>query len=603
MISRVLPLLFIVLALLMHWRIATTADGAITQGRLLDTDSYARLMRVEQLWAGKGWYDTTLDRLGAPEGMPIHWTRPLDLLILGPAMVIHATGMPMERAIWWAGMFICPLLHALCCLVIVWAARSLCSREAAWFAGLVMLAQPSIIAYGGVGRADHHVLILLFAASSLGALLWSMRDLGRHRMAWAAGLWGGAGVWVGPEAQLVTVPALAGVGALWAFAGTGNRAIARQGLRVALGFLAMVLLAVVVELPPAEWLVTAYDKVSILHGVTALALAGVFAGAAAWGGDGGEKAGIRRRLVLGVALAGAALSVLAVLFPGFQRSALENNDPVIQAFVSQVREMQPIRFWTWAGFSSLLTSIGGLLLGLGLLPFCLARTVDEARRRVMVVWSACLLATLVAALAFLRFVVEFSAPAAIGAAAVMGIAASALAGARPLSRFALLLFIALAGTLLLPGIGLRIREPSTPSICREDVLSDYLRNNPSIVEKNRNGEDAVILTNNFNITPRLAYETPFRFIAGPYHRGAGPLRDTTTFFSTNVDKEALGILDKREVSLVILCRSGNIPQIGTSQPGNLGDRLLNGTAVPDFLTPLPLPGAVSEGFLAYRVQR
>ncbi|WP_158595917.1 hypothetical protein [Oleomonas cavernae] len=222
-ISRLLPFLFVVLALLLHWRLAMGPDGPIAAHRLLDTDSYARLMRVEQLWAGKGWYDSTLDRLGAPEGMPIHWTRPLDLLILGPAVAAHAVGVPIDRAIWWSGMWVCPLLHVLACLIIVWGARALVMREVAWFAGLAMLAQPAVASYGGVGRADHHVLILLCVAACLSAGLWAAKDLHNRRAALIAGLSGGAGVWIGPEAQLVVMPLLAGFGLLWVFgAGTAR---------------------------------------------------------------------------------------------------------------------------------------------------------------------------------------------------------------------------------------------------------------------------------------------------------------------------------------------------------------------------------------------
>ena len=51
-------------------------------GELADTDCYTRLNRVVQLHETGKWYDPNSPRSNAPFGENLHWTRPLDVLLL-----------------------------------------------------------------------------------------------------------------------------------------------------------------------------------------------------------------------------------------------------------------------------------------------------------------------------------------------------------------------------------------------------------------------------------------------------------------------------------------------------------------------------------------
>jgi len=74
---------------LLHARLAF-AQRPWERWTLSDTDSYTRLLRVPDLWHGGPWFDPLLPWLGAPAGVALHWTRPLGLLILLPALGRHA---------------------------------------------------------------------------------------------------------------------------------------------------------------------------------------------------------------------------------------------------------------------------------------------------------------------------------------------------------------------------------------------------------------------------------------------------------------------------------------------------------------------------------
>ena len=52
-------------------------DSAAVKGNLVDSDGYARLVRIQRLIETGGWFDVSLPRADWPYGGSLHWTRPL----------------------------------------------------------------------------------------------------------------------------------------------------------------------------------------------------------------------------------------------------------------------------------------------------------------------------------------------------------------------------------------------------------------------------------------------------------------------------------------------------------------------------------------------
>lgn len=601
--GRLLPILFILAAFALHLRLAASPEGALGAHRLLDTDSYTRLLRVEQLWQGTGWWDNTVMRMGAPDGMPLHWTRPLDLLILGPAMIVAAFGVAKAQALWWSGMLICPLLHGLACLLAAWAARALWSRELSWFAAIVLLAQPIVLAYGGVGRADHHVLILLLAVVLIGAALRAAMNPGRHAMAWLAGLAGALGVWTGPEALLVVVPALAAFGLLFVAGRGEGAALAAQGLRIAAGFTAGIGLALLVDVAPSHWLTVEHDRVSIVHLALGIAIAFVFGGClladrlvphrrAALGRS------WTRRVTTGAVLSVAAVAALAVLFPGFEKASLAFSDPVMQAVIGRVKEMQPFDLRRGTGWLDLATQVGGIALVALFLPVMLRREPAGARRRALVVLLVTTIITLAAGLQFRRFMVEFAAVGAVVSVGLLAATARSLDGLRLVPRVAGLLIVTLGITLAVPVTGSMLQARDRREVAECDpsqlvaVLSDIRP--PAL----RGAGDPIVLSDDINVGPRIAYETAFRTVAGPYHRGSAALRDSIDVFSGR-DSEA--ILRRRGIDYVAICLVGAGGILRQSPPGDLGRALATGN-VPDYLETVTIRSDLVQSLALFRVR-
>ena len=57
-------------------------NAPVLDGVLIDPDGYMRLTRVAQLWHEGNWFDSLVTRIGPPEGLILHWSRPFDLLLL-----------------------------------------------------------------------------------------------------------------------------------------------------------------------------------------------------------------------------------------------------------------------------------------------------------------------------------------------------------------------------------------------------------------------------------------------------------------------------------------------------------------------------------------
>ena len=137
-----------------HLTVGLSADGFFATGRLTDTDSWVRVQRVLELWQGAGWFEERTARLNAPTGLSLHWTRPLDVLILLPAQVLAGLfGVAPRDAVLLAGACICPALHAACAVAAAWAASAVWTGLGPLLAGLLVAGSPPVGGYSGSPRA------------------------------------------------------------------------------------------------------------------------------------------------------------------------------------------------------------------------------------------------------------------------------------------------------------------------------------------------------------------------------------------------------------------------------------------------------------------
>ena len=518
------------------------AVGAAT-GLPLDPDGWARLLRVREFWETGAWHAPPLPYLAAPDGLSLHWTWPLDLLILAGAWIAyHGFGAAPEQAILVSAALACPLLHAVTAIALGSAARRVWPDMplAPYFALLALLGNGVLNAYSVFGRADHHTMIACFAAMGFAGAVKAATE------PWRGGAAFGAGVWVGPEVPLVALPACAAFGLVWALAPDG-RAFARQGLRMALGMATMLAVATMLERPPAEWLATEYDKASLHHVVLALAVAAVFAGTlpasalpSGW------------RLAAGGILGGLGLGALLALYP-----ATFEGPAAAAPWMRELDEMQPVPLRDPARLAETLNLVGvapAALVALLALPWARER---PARWPHAALIAAVLVPALLAALAHRRFGVMLVIPGAVAAAGLVGLATRLpLPGVLRVPAMLAAMALLAPGLLAawLPGQSATATAGSgagaDPS-CEAAPLARPLRD--AIAGAGAAPATAVIMSSDFHIGAELAWRARLRTVAAPYHRGDAAVVDANAFFRAANPAAAEAIARRRQVAFVLLC--------------------------------------------------
>jgi hypothetical protein len=579
--SLVLAGLILVFGVVLHVLLAVRPGGVIDTMRLPDTDAYTRLLRIAHLHATWDWHGTLLPGLNAPEGLSLHWTRPLDVLILLPALAAEAAGAEFRAALFWSGAALPPLLHLAGVVAAAWAVRPVWPGRLRWVAALALLCNPVILfAYGALGQADHHVLVLLCAVLALGAAIRAILAPHAARPAIGAGGALAAGLWSSPETLLIAAPVLAGFGAAWWL--RAERAIAVQAARVAAAMLGGIVLALAVERAPGDWLSGEYDRLSAQHALIALLATAAFAALAAIPG----RLGPVLRLALALVVAAAAAGALLACYPGALRASEAAADPgVARLFLPHVAEMQPLRA-TFSGAHDLLLYAGGGVALLGLPALW-----RSPRWPAALLLGLALATTLAATIAHRRFAIDLAAVTALAAPGLVALALARPRGGRVMGlgvAFPLALAAPLAGLAFPPADAAR----RAAAACDWAGLAGWLESAPL-------SRDTLILTDSWRATPELAWRTPYRFVVSPYHRAAGGFADTHAVLAATDDAQARAILARRGASHVLLCTAHRPPWLAAAEPAALDARLRADTP-PGWLVPEPLPAGL-PGFRLLRV--
>lgn len=575
-------------------------SSTVAAGGLLDTDSYMRLIRVEALWQTGDWYQTLTGKLGAPAALSLHWTRPLDVIILLPAVLLHHLfGLPAQQALYWVGVAVSPILHLLACIVVAWAARPLFPQHGAWrIAALILLLSGASLSYSLPGRPDHHALCILLVALAARYAICGLLDPQARRPAYLAGAWSGFGIWVAPEIVLAVAPLLVTAGMAWAMAPKGAH-WARFGRRVGSGMAAVIAAAIAIERPATTWLVIEYDKVSILHLSLALAVVVDFHLAAAirWTGW--------RRFAAGAAIATATFALLLVFFPRFYLGSLGNIDAATAAvFIDDVSEMEPLWPHDFESAMLLLRFIGNTLLAVpvGLYFLWRARGGSAAFMPLLYLLLAYVMA-LAAALLHLRLSTTVSVFGAILGCGLFAILCDLVAGRGRLA----LLFVRLASYFVvaigLQFIGMAFKEAGAGAAgktCDAIAIAHWLRDaRPAISDADT---APIIMTDSINPAPAIAYFSDYRLVGGPYHRGNHDVADMVATFATSDLEGARAILARREVDLVLVCLENTGRAIEESPSDALYHRLVDGKP-PAWLRPVAITGKAAESFRLFAFEK
>lgn len=594
--------------------IATFQFPEALAGAQLDSDGYFRLLRVEHLLGSGSWYDNSIPGSNWPYGETIHWTRPLDVLMVLLAAPFMAW-LPVEQAVAIAGSLVSPLLHAALCVAGVWVIAPLVGGPARFLVMPALLAQPGVFAYGTVGRADHHMLVLLLVFLAIGWWLRALLEPEAQKPPVAAGVLMGLALWVSPEALLPLAPVFAGGGIAWILAGRRYRA---SNLRFSVVLAVAIAVAVLVERPPGEWTAVEFDRISLAHLTMSLIAVAFWATVARW--PEGRRLGARGR-GLAAGLAGAAgVALLHVLHPGFFEGPAANADPRLdEIFFPLVDELQPIVSGDWAGIGQAVSYLGASLLAL---PYAIARVLRAGSSERRSEWG------------FLLVALVFLVPLAAGQRRLVGYAGIVLAlvitsmlarviewadtlGSPVRARLVrlgsilgLLVGFFLVGSVLghvaaLANEDRGESDAGLPPTCDVRAVSAVLS------EPGGFGSPPRTIAASPNIGPELLYRTPHRILSGPYHRNHEGMGAILDLFTSTDPTRAREIIQAREIGFLLLCPVFDQSYFGAGgqarhdaeagDPPSLYRRLTNGEP-PDWAEPIELSDSRVSGFLLFVVR-
>ena len=472
---------------------------------LPDRDDALRLVGIRDFLAGQNWFDTTQYRYLPPDGVPLHWSRLVDLPIAaGIASFTPALGRGVAEQIVVTGWPL--LLFVIYCGVVAWGARRMFGVLAAGFAVFVA---GQMIVFNDVfaaGRIDHHNVQIILVAGA--AIAFALPGRG-GRAAVIAGTLCGVSLAVGLEAlPFVALIALA-------FALSWIAAGAEEARRFALfggGLATIAMAAFLVQTSPALWFAPACDALSLpwLLLTTAGGLAA--AGLARWMP---QQSSWKRRLAAAAPVGIALPLVFALAFPACLDGPYHGvPEPLRSIWLADIAEAQPFATLLRSNPSMALQAVMPLLVGALVAGFAASRGASE-RRAGLALFASLLGMGVLLALFQIRVVYIASAFLPL----IAGWFLSECLAPQPARAIAQRIFSACLGLLMLGIVwAAAVRAFETPAAePTGGNVSAKRCDDPQVLQTLSSIPPGLVLSQ-IDLGPGLLLHTPHSIIAAGYHR-------------------------------------------------------------------------------------
>jgi len=596
-------LLIVAMWAVVHGALAMTAASAVLDGAVMGPDEYMRLVRVAELRDGGGWYDSVIERGNAPYGDTLHWTRPMDVLILSGATILSPF-LNAHDALFLAGVLISPLLGLLTCVVVAWAAFPLLGRDRSILAVFLFLVQPGVLAYSMVGRSDHHAFLFLLFTLVVGGTIRTIGTKPSVRTALITGAAYGLSIWASVEMTLLIALCQAVAAYAWI---RFKHVKARTQLLAAGAFAATIVLALLLERPPTEFFAVEYDRISIPYLAVAVLVGAVWVVAAMLEKQKPLIGQIRYRIPVIGGAGCAGLIVLVVLFPEFANGPFGAVDPrILPIWHAHVSELKPL-------LPDSVEHIGEFLFFLGGVALCLPYVITMAwrRREDASGFRWMLLAAIIATFCLLALKhFRFAPFAELASAPVLADMIARLVdwSERRLDMVRRVLVTSTASLTLMFGglLGgsyvLTLTAEASDTIpepeCKIAAIAPVL-NDPATL-----GAKPLVISALLDYGPEILYRSPHSVVSAPYHRNGAGIWDSHRLLAAADEAESREIVDRRGVDLLLVCPSKKEKRFFEYEAGskNLYSRLVDGET-PPWLAPVETGLEDNGGFRLFRVIR
>lgn len=186
----------------------------VLEGGFLDTDNYTRIAKLREFWYHGGWFDPVQHRVNPPLGHSTHWTKPLDIILLAGAGVL-APVLGLERALYYWGVIVAPLVYVGLAILAPWMCRPLLGMRRDWLATAIFATQWSILGGMTIARPDHNIVMLTCFMITVGCTFRVLCLSPNRNLAIVLGVATALGVWTSIEFILASALTLAVLGLAW----------------------------------------------------------------------------------------------------------------------------------------------------------------------------------------------------------------------------------------------------------------------------------------------------------------------------------------------------------------------------------------------------
>ena len=595
-----------------HLVLQGLADWFVLDGRLIGPDAYMRVLRVMELaqngfsgiWGG--WYDPVSERSNAPFGEVLHWTRPLDLLLLLGG-VVGAPFVGFDGALFAWAVVISPILHVVTIAVLLWACEPLFKQNgpaALALLGLLFAVQFFITFQFAVGRPDHHGLNALLFIWQMGFAFRLTQVDCPGKLSFFAALPAAIGLWVSIEGALGIGLILSALAMSWIHQGGIYLRRLQQFLIALCLFLT---LALILERPVDDLTTVAFDRLSVVHlAVFVLLIACVFIAQAFTQFFAHE--GPALRMALAVAGGAVTATTIGLWLPDFLKGPMAAMDPLVyEVWFRHNAEVSPA-----LNFDALARTLPKAMAHLGLvfiaIPALAHQTLrsEKAYRRHWLILAIFLGLTLIMALGEARwmgYAQILSLPPCIALLQALFTRFSK-PGMGPGMGPAIIRISAVIILATGPLIGAALMRKALPTYtqasqqgpgCEATKIALYLRETYS--------DRPYRMFNFIYAGPSLMFHSHHEVVATPYHRNTAGIVDNIKFFRAIDPAPALSLIKQRGIDLILICpddpEASNYRQIGG--PPTLLMRLEQGPA-PAWLLPVQLPADLAENYKLFQVR-
>ena len=561
------------------------------------------------LFRSGGWFDIVIERSNAPYGDALHWTRPMDLLILGLAAFLTPFA-GAEDALFVSGAVSSPLIAFLACIAMAWAARPVVGPVRAFLAVFILLLQPAVLSYTMASRADHHSLQFLVFIFCIGATLRLLQRDPPKKTAVLAGVGYGFALWVSIELLLLIALCQAALGLHWLRNDDRNDRGAhrfRPAFRAAMAFLATTATVLMIERSPGDWLVAEQDRISIVHLTVATIVLGFWAAIHLFERQGGAAWTVQRKAFLAGAAAAVGFAVLIVAFPEMLAGPFAAVDPrILPIWHERVAELKPLLPTDMKQLGRFLFFIGAGVPALIFLAIVAWRERNDAAGMRWLFLAIVLAVYLALALKHLRFA-PFAEIAYVWALTemvgrVIAWSEKHLSGPRQFAVKCSATFLVILGTLMAGTFLIAV----TPSAEADDANPECRVSHvaPLLSAADGLGAQPLTIGGLLDYGPEILFRTPHAVISAPYHRNGDGIWDSYRLLATDDESESRAIIARRGIDLIVICPSTAERNfyLDGNDTENLYSRLLDGD-IPSWMRPASFGAEALDGFRVFRVDR